>query len=143
MRVSIYSRFSHLLIAGLTAQTRLSTTLGVYGAIALLLLVYVSAQVYTTVLSQEIAELKSDRSGRTEELHRLSSRYIGLSSHAVVAEYCEKKLGMVKADGDDMRRVAIDATQSELSRPIASARRSPPIPAAYRYTLRQTAQSDL
>ena len=104
----ICGRLVHGLTAALTCSTRLHVTLLVYTGIALLLLTYVSAQVYTTVLTQDIVELKRARHGRNETLNKLTSEYISRSSRAQVTEYCESRLGMVQANDGIFERFAVD-----------------------------------
>lgn len=103
----VYKRLVGTLVSALVGQTPLVLTLVVYSALALVLLGYVSAQVYTSVLAQEIAELKRETLHEKENLSRLAGTYVSLTSRERVSEYCEAKLGMVEAKEDRIERVAM------------------------------------
>ncbi len=105
---NVYGKFGQLLFAALTAQTRFSVTVVVYAVIALLLLAYVSVEVLTGVLAQEIAELEEEREYGRESLNRLTSEYISLSSRAPVSRYCESVLGMVEGREGNFERFVVD-----------------------------------
>jgi len=110
-------------------------TLAVYSSIALLLLTYVTAQVYTSALTQQIAELKQERHVHKEILHRMSSDYISLSSRARVTHYCESVLGMTQATDDSMERIAISDDIIGFREPIAFTLRDARPPDPNRFTL--------
>jgi cell division protein FtsB len=131
----IYRRLGHGLAAALTCSTRLHVTLLVYTGIALLLLTYVSAQVYTTVLTQDIAELKRSRQGCKETLNKLTSEYISTSSRARVTEYCESKLGMVQANNGIFERFGVEADANNPSLPVEFTQEFPQTNDLYRFSL--------
>ena len=76
----VYRKLSRLLVTALCGQCRTPVTLLVYGAAAVLLLTYVSGQVYAGALSQKIAVLKSERHEYKEKLNLLTSEYVALTS---------------------------------------------------------------
>ncbi len=131
----IYRKLGHGLAAALTCSTRLHVTLFVYAGIALLLLTYVSAQVYTTVLTQDIAQLKRASQGRKETLNRLTSEYISVSSRARVTEYCESKLGMVQANDDIFERFAVKDDPNSPRQPVEFAHEFTRTNDLYRFSL--------
>ena len=131
----VYRRLGHGLAAALTCSTRLHVTLLVYTGIALLLLTYVSSQVYTTVLTQDIAELKRSRQGRNEALHKLTSEYISRSSRVHVTEYCESKLGMVQANDGTIERFAVENDPQSRQQPVEFTREFPGDNDLYRFSL--------
>jgi hypothetical protein len=135
-RASIYRRISSILISALTGRARIGVTLVVYATVALLLLVYVSAQVYTGVLTQDISEIKQSRSSQREKLNRLTSDYVSLSSRARVSEYCETVLNMVEARDESLRRFAIDNIDRNFLVPVEFTEKGLPILDPYRFTLR-------
>lgn len=100
-------RLGYGVIAAATCQTRLHLTLLIYALIALLLLAYVSANVMTSVLTQEISELKQQRHENKETLNKLTSEYVSKSSRARVIHYCESVLGMVPAEETSFQRYAV------------------------------------
>ena len=80
-----------------------------YASFAVVLLAYVSTQVYTSSLMEDIAELKRTRRDSKEEIGLLMAEYMSLSSKRRIANYCEKKLGMVPAGSERMHRVSVNA----------------------------------
>ena len=140
-RNNVYKRFSHVLLSALAGQAKLNVTIAVYFVIALMLLSYVSVQVYGGVLHQEIAGLKLTRCELKENLNRLTSDYVSLSSRSRVSRYCENKLGMVKAAGKNFEVLAVEDGEFELAEPVELTKKHRAIPAAYRYTLRRCSES--
>ncbi len=140
-RNNVYKRFSHVLLSALAGQAKLNVTIAVYFVIALLLLSYVSVQVYGGVLHQEIAGLKLTRCELKENLNRLTSDYVSLSSRSRVSRYCENTLGMVKAAGESFEVLAVEDGEYELAEPVEITKKHRAIPAAYRYTLRRCSES--
>jgi cell division protein FtsL len=113
-----YRLFGNILVSALTGNANVGTTLLVYLAIAMLLLGYVSAQVLTGALTQDIADIKQARSSQKEKLNRLTSDYVSLSSRARVSNYCENVLGMVHANNGSLRRFAVDDVDWRFSAPV-------------------------
>lgn len=135
MMNDFHKRFGLFLIPALLGHARTSTTIAVYFAIAVLLLTYVMAQVYTGMLTQEIAVLKTERSRERERVNVLTSDYISRTSRVRVAQYCENKLGMKPARDDVLERFAVSESQWQYAEPAEIAERYSPIPAAARFTL--------
>lgn len=131
-----YARFTQIMVSVLSGQARLSLTLFVCSLVAVLMLVYVSAQVYTTTLTQEIADLKRTESGFKETLNRLTSEYVTLSSGMRVAEHCRKQ-HMVPATEDCLVRYAVNFESGGFPEPVDFTSGKVPIPASYRFTLNQ------
>ncbi len=136
-RGNIYRGFSRTLISALTGQARISVTIFVYAVVAVLLLTYVSAQVYADVLRQEIAVFKQERCDLKEDLNMLTSEYVTNSSRIRVSRYCEKKLGMIKAGGESLEIFAVEDINNGFAIPVELTKRQRAIPSAYRYTLRR------
>jgi len=78
-----------------------------YTLFALVLLGYVSKQVYTSSLMEDVSHRRAQELVLKEEIGMLTSQYASLVSRQRVADYCEGKLGMVEADDRLMTRVAI------------------------------------
>lgn len=132
------------MITALTGNASVGVTLLVYTTIAILLLGYVSAQVYTGVLTQEIAEIKQARSVHRERLNRLTSDYLSLSCRSRVSDYCETVLGMVEARDGSLRRFAVDDAGRDFAIPVEFTERGSPVIDPYRFTLRdRTGKSKL
>lgn len=137
IRSNIYRGFSRTLISALTGQARISVTIFVYAVVAVLLLAYVSAQVYADVLRQEIAVYKQERCDLKEDLNMLTSEYVANSSRSRVSRYCEKELGMIKAGGESLEILAVGDVNYGFAIPVELTKRQRAIPSAYRYTLRR------
>ena len=131
----IYRRLAHGFVAAVTCNTKLHVTLFVYGCIAMMLLAYVSAQVYTSALTQRITQLKRERHERKEALNKLTSVYISKSSRARVSEFCERELGMRQADDRSLARYTIHLNPTADGEPIRSVRAFPQSNDPYRFTL--------
>ena len=125
------------MISALTGQAKVSLTVFVYFVIAVLLLSYVSAQFYGGMLRQEISSLKQNRSDLKEDLNKLTSAYVALSSRSKVSEYCENKLGMVKASGDNFELLAVEGGELGFAVPVEITKKQSAIQSAYRYPLRR------
>ncbi len=124
-RDDVYKRLAQNFVAALICQTRLSVTLLVYTVLALLLLTYVSAHVFTSMLSQDIAQLQVQRQQRKETFNKLTSQYISVSSRARVADYCESVLGMVQTGERSVQRFAVRERPASSEKGVAFARVSP------------------
>jgi hypothetical protein len=110
-------------------------TLLVYTGLALLLLTYVSAQVLTSVLTQEITELKQERHQRKEALNKHTSEYISMSSRARVTYYCESVLGMIPAGDGSLERFAVEESPGTYGQPVEFTRGFSQTNDPYRFTL--------
>jgi cell division protein FtsL len=141
MRNDPYRKFSRLMVSALTGHSRVSVTIAVYSLVALLLLAYVSVQIYAGVLRQEIAFLEQQRAEAKETLNKLTGEFVSLSSRDRVVEYCEKKLGMVRLDGGSFQVLAVNEGAAAPIAPVALTEPQDAIPSAARYTYRQTGQN--
>jgi len=138
MRNDPYRKFSRLMLSALTGHSKVGVTIAVYSAVALLLLAYVSVQIYAGVLRQEIVVLEQQRVETKETLNKLTGEFVRLSSRDRVIEYCEKKLGMVRLDGENFEVLAVNKNAAEPAAPVALTEAQDVIPSPARYTFRQT-----
>jgi cell division protein FtsL len=83
-----------------------------YAVFAVVLLAYVSTQVYTNSLMEDISARMTEQRELKDSIGRLTAEYAALASRIRVSDYCEKKLSMIEADGDQVIRVAVDAENS-------------------------------
>jgi len=79
-----------------------------YAVFAVVLLGYVSTQVYTNSLMEDISARKHEQRLAKERIARLTARYAALSSRARIGSYCEERLGMVQADAGNVVRLAVE-----------------------------------
>ncbi len=137
MHNNVYKQFSRVMVSALTGQAKIGVTIVVYSTIAMLLLAYVSAQIYAGVLMQEIAELKQARSDLKEEANKLTGDYVSLSSRSRVSRYCRERLGMVEAAaGESFEILAVGNGGDDLAAPTELTRRQAVIPTMYGYSLK-------
>jgi hypothetical protein len=105
---NLYKRFNYFMASVVSGQAGVARTILVFSACAFLLLFYVTTQIYAGVLTERIAELEQKQLVVREQYHTLTGNYTRLASRERIGTYCEKVLGMVEADNETMRRVAVD-----------------------------------
>lgn len=76
-----------------------------YGSLAVVLLAYVSTQVYTSSLIEDVGARKIEERKLQERISVTTADYARLASRTRVATYCEETLGMRPADAQTMTRV--------------------------------------
>ena len=106
-----YDRFRRLLTLvadALAGRMGMPMMLLSYASFAVLLLAYVSTQVYTSSLMEDISELQREERLCKEHIGLLMGDYAALASRSRIARYCENELGMVQADTHNMKRVAVE-----------------------------------
>lgn len=110
---SPYIRFIHFLWAMCTGRVDMRSFILGCSLLSLLALAHVTLQIYSADLKETISELKNDQFALVERLNHLRSERARLSSRKRVMEYCEKKLGMVRAGGHTIIRVAVQPLGKE------------------------------
>lgn len=90
-----------------------------YLTFAVLLLAYVSTQVYTSSLMEDVAARKREELQVRERIGVLTARYATMTSKSRVSRHCEEDLGLVGATQDDVVRVAIDGPALRDAVPVA------------------------
>jgi hypothetical protein len=112
--VAVVKRRSAVLVVGQFFLDALAGRLGApmmvlaYATFAVLLLAYVSTQVYTSSLMEDVAARKRDELLLRERIGVLTARYSTMTSKSRVSRHCEENLGLVGATQDEVVRVAID-----------------------------------
>lgn len=76
-----------------------------YASLAVVLLAYVSTQVYTSSLIEDIGARKIEERRLKEHISVMTADYARLTSRTRIAPYCEDVLGMVPANAKSMTRV--------------------------------------
>ena len=79
-----------------------------YITFAVLLLAYVSTQVYTSSLMEDVGARKREELAMREKIGVLTARYATMTSKSRVSRHCEESLGLVGATQNDVVRVAVD-----------------------------------
>jgi hypothetical protein len=109
-------RRNALLVTGQVLLDALGGRLGVpimvagYLLFAALLLAYVSTQVYTNTLMEDVAARKRREVALKERIGVLTARYATMTSKSRVSAVCEEKLGLVESTTRDVVRVVVDGT---------------------------------
>jgi hypothetical protein len=126
--VAVVKRRSAVLVVGQFFLDALAGRLGApmmvlaYATFAVLLLAYVSTQVYTSSLMEDVAARKREELLLRERIGLLTARYSTMTSKSRVSRHCEENLGLVGATQDDVVRVAIDGPTIDgvapLDRPV-------------------------
>jgi len=95
-----------------------------YTVIAIVLLAYVSTQVYTSSLQEEIARRRNTVRDVEEQTAVLMGEYRAVTSRDRIMTYCRKHLGMVEAGPLTVTRVRIkgDANRTNTGEPGAADR---------------------
>lgn len=105
---------NRMLVAGQFLLDALAGKLGApmmvlgYVTFAVLLLAYVSTQVYTSSLMEDVGARKREELLLRERIGVLTARYATMTSKSRVSRHCEENLGLIGATQDDVVRVAID-----------------------------------
>jgi len=78
-----------------------------YAALGVMLLGYVSTQVYTNSLMEGVSAGEVDRRRAQEQVGLLMRDYAALVSRERVSDYCESRLGMIEGDAARITRVRL------------------------------------
>jgi hypothetical protein len=110
----MYKKFTRLLVTVISGNASMRTLILVCGVSVLVILAYVSTQIYSARLLDTVIELKQKRLLLQETVNDLTGVQASLSSRSKVIGYCEEKLGMAKAADDAVIRVAVEESAREL-----------------------------
>jgi cell division protein FtsL len=103
-----YRKFSRIAADALTGRLGVVAMVLGYLACAVALLGYVSSQVYTFSLMEDISKLERQHKVLKETVGLLTADYAELSSMDRITRICKEKLGMNPADAGALIRVSID-----------------------------------
>jgi len=82
-----------------------------YLVVAGFLLAYVSAQVYTNSLMEQVSARKRQETVARERIGVLTARYATMTSKSRVSRECEGQLGLVESTSANVVRVALDGAR--------------------------------
>ena len=99
---------TQLFFAALGGRLGVPMMVAGYLVVAVLLLGYVSAQVYTNSLMEQVSARKRQETVARERIGVLTARYATITSKSRVSRVCEGNLGLVESTTADVVRVAID-----------------------------------
>ena len=119
----------HVVIAaGRFLLDALSGRLGVpimvtaYVVFSVLLLGYVSTQVYTSTLMEDVAKRRRTKLALDEHIGVLMAQYSTMTSKSRISQQCEQSMGMVSGTMNDVVRVAIRESVLPVPEPVPSIR---------------------
>lgn len=113
-RSNMYKKFIRLLVSVISGNASMRTLILVCGVSVLVILAYVSTQIYSARLLDTVFELKQQKVLLQETVNDLTGIQASMSSRSKVIGYCEQKLGMTKAADDAVIRVAVEESAGEL-----------------------------
>lgn len=99
---------AQVFFAALGGKLGVPMMLAGYLVVAGFLLAYVSAQVYTNSLMEQVQARKRQETVARERIGVLTARYATMTSKSRVARECEGQLGLVESTTADVVRIAID-----------------------------------
>jgi cell division protein FtsL len=108
----ILSETTRFVVDTLTGRKGVGMMVAGYCACAVMLLGYVSTQVYTYSLMEDIYDRERQQRTLKESVGLQTERFAELSSRERIVRICETKLGMVPAATDQLQRVAVDSNWS-------------------------------
>jgi hypothetical protein len=99
---------TQLFFAALGGKLGVPMMVAGYLVVAGFLLAYVSAQVFTTSLMEQVSARKRQETVARERIGVLTARYATMTSKSRVSRACEGNLGLVESTTADVVRVTID-----------------------------------
>ena len=108
MRRNTLAVASQVFFAALGGKLGAPMMVGGYAVISVFLLAYVSAQVYTNSLMENVSARKRREVVAREKIGTLTARYATMTSKSRVSRECEESLGLVESTTADVVRVVLD-----------------------------------
>ena len=116
MRRERFADAAQLFFAALGGRLGAPIMVAGYLVVAGLLLAYVSAQVYTNSLMEDVSAHKRRELVAREKIGVLTARYATMTSKSRVSRECEEDLGLVESTTSDVVRVTVDGDALPASR---------------------------
>lgn len=111
---SIYKKFTRFAITILSGHASMRSMILVCAGSALVILGYVSTQIYAAKTLDTVSDLKQRHTVLQDNVNQLTGEYASISSRSKVIEYCETKLHMVRAGDAAVIRIAVEEGDSDL-----------------------------
>ena len=111
---SIYKKFTRFAITILSGHASMRSMILVCAGSALIILGYVSTQIYAAKTLDTVSDLKQRHTVLQDSVNQLMGDYASISSRSKVIEYCETKLHMVKAGDAAVIRIAVEEGENDL-----------------------------
>lgn len=106
-RINTLQKVTHFTTNALTGRLGVLMMVLSYSTFAVVLLAYVSTQVYTSSLMEDISAKKATERELKEKIGILTSQYTSLASRGRISQICEKRLGMVESDTRLVERISV------------------------------------
>lgn len=100
----------HVLLNALGGKLGVPMMVLAYLSFAVFLLAYVSTQVYTSSLMEDVAARKRNEVALQERIGVLTARYATMTSKSRVSSTCETQLGLVESTSENVVRVVVDGS---------------------------------
>ncbi|NIM19603.1 MAG: hypothetical protein GTO51_04385 [Candidatus Latescibacteria bacterium] len=142
LKGSVYKRFSKFIASVISGHAGVPITIVVFSVCAVLLLAYVTTQIYSSVLTERISNLEKQQLLYREKLHTLTSEITSLTSRERIVGYCEDRLGMIEADSESLKRVAIDSGYRPYQEHEEFTVRRSLVPEVLGYTIQKDSKKD-
>lgn len=110
---SIYKKFTRFALTILSGHASMRSMILVCAGSALIVLAYVSTQIYAAKTLDVVSDLKQRQTILLDSVNQLTGDYASISSRSKVIDYCESKLGMVKAEDASVIRIAVEEGRSD------------------------------
>lgn len=114
-RVTNPKSMTRLVAYALTGRLGVAAMVLSYSFFAVILLAYVSAQIYTYSLMEDILQREREQRNLKEKIGLQTQRYATLASKERVSKICETRLGMVQAQTDQLVRVSVESQLSPVA----------------------------
>ena len=85
-----------------------------YSSFAVVLLAYVSTQVYTSSLMEDVSDKKLTKRDLKEKIGILTAEYTSLASRGRISGICEGRLGMIEGNTNLVERMLVQPGTYEL-----------------------------
>lgn len=122
MRRNRFAMVAQLFFAALGGKLGTPMMVAGYLVFAAFLLAYVSAQVHTNSLMEDVSARKRQETVAREKIGVLTARYATMTSKSRVSRECEGDLGLVESTTSEVVRVVIDGAPVPEAKPADAIR---------------------
>jgi hypothetical protein len=127
-RASRLGATSQIVVDALTGRLGVVMMTLSYATVAFVLLAYVSTQVYTASLMEDVSRREEQRRLLEERIGLLMQEHAALVSRTRISRYCEDELGMVEADASRVTWIRVSGDDDAPLRAVDRSTRAIPTP---------------
>lgn len=106
-RSNVLKKVTQFTTDALTGRRGIFMMILAYSSLAVVLLAYVSTQVYTSSLMEDISGKKMVKRDLKEKIGLLTAEYTSLASRGRISRICEEKLGMIEGNTRLVERILV------------------------------------